>query len=75
MELDDAKDRKSGGSGAQILTRENVRDDEVSSVIAAPAESYRLYKRRWTGLVGLCLLNIVAGLNWLWFSSIAIHSM
>ncbi|KAG8686506.1 hypothetical protein FRC09_014086 [Ceratobasidium sp. 395] len=74
MELDDAKDRKSGGSGAQILTRENIRDDEVSSVIDAPAESYRLYKRRWTGLVGLCLLNIVAGLNWLWFSSIAINT-
>ncbi|KAG8705400.1 hypothetical protein FRC08_001694, partial [Ceratobasidium sp. 394] len=72
MELSDIKDRKSSSSGAQVLTREDdARGDAGSSVVAAPTESYRLYRRRWAGLVGLCLLNIVAGLNWLWFSSIA----
>ncbi|KAG9097270.1 hypothetical protein FS749_006658 [Ceratobasidium sp. UAMH 11750] len=75
MELGDIKDRKSSSSGAQVLTREDVaRGDAGSSVVAAPTESYRLYRRRWAGLVGLCLLNIVAGLNWLWFSSIAIDT-
>ncbi|KZT58894.1 MFS general substrate transporter [Calocera cornea HHB12733] len=32
---------------------------------------YRLYKRRWIGLVALVMLNLAAAMNWLWFSPIA----
>lgn len=75
MELGDVKDRKSESSTeAATVTREHIGRGDASSSLAAPAESYRLYKRRWAGLVGLCLLNVVAGLNWLWFSSIAIDT-
>ncbi|QRV79125.1 major facilitator superfamily transporter [Ceratobasidium sp. AG-Ba] len=75
MELEHVKNRKSSATEARVLTREDVtRDGASSSVLGAPTEGYRLYKRRWAGLAGLCLLNIVAGLNWLWFSSIAIKT-
>ncbi|KAH7339686.1 major facilitator superfamily domain-containing protein [Rhizoctonia solani] len=74
MELGDVKDKKSNGL-AQIVTREDVVQGDSSSSVTSPApETYRLYKRRWLGLVGICLLNIVCGLNWLWFSSIAINT-
>ncbi|KAG8829959.1 hypothetical protein FRC17_005721 [Serendipita sp. 399] len=32
---------------------------------------YRLYRRRWLGLVGMVVLNIIAAMNWIWFSPIA----
>ncbi|KAF9070062.1 major facilitator superfamily domain-containing protein [Rhodocollybia butyracea] len=32
---------------------------------------YRLYKRRFTGLLGMVILNVVAGLSWPWFGPIA----
>lgn len=35
---------------------------------------YRLYKRRFLGVIGIVLLNIVAGMNWPWFGPIAIAS-
>lgn len=75
MELEERKDRKSSISEAQITTREHAtRGDASSSLVALPTDGYRLYRRRWAGLVGLCLLNLIAGLNWLWFSSIAIDT-
>jgi hypothetical protein len=55
MELDDIKYRKSSGLEPQVLAHveDQARGDESSSVVAAAAENYRLYKRRWVGLVGL----------------------
>ncbi|CAE6508631.1 unnamed protein product [Rhizoctonia solani] len=74
MELEDVKDKKSNEL-SQIVTREDVaQGDSSSSVGSHSPEVYRLYKRRWLGLVGICLLNIISGLNWLWFSSIAINT-
>ncbi|KAG8896413.1 hypothetical protein FRB99_008897, partial [Tulasnella sp. 403] len=35
---------------------------------------YRLYRRRFLGCAALCLLNLVGGLNWLWFSAISIDT-
>ncbi|KDQ15326.1 hypothetical protein BOTBODRAFT_108891 [Botryobasidium botryosum FD-172 SS1] len=32
---------------------------------------FRLYKRRWVGVVALFVLNVAAGCNWLWFGAIA----
>ncbi|KAG8728668.1 hypothetical protein FRC11_010468 [Ceratobasidium sp. 423] len=74
MELEDVKDKKPNGL-SRIVTREDVaQGDSSSSVVSPSPEVYQLYKRRWLGLVGICLLNIVSGLNWLWFSSIAINT-
>jgi hypothetical protein len=33
--------------------------------------SYTLYKKRFTGVIGLVVLNVVGGLNWPWFGSIS----
>ncbi|KAJ1304650.1 hypothetical protein OPQ81_005791 [Rhizoctonia solani] len=76
MELEEVKDKKPNGL-SQIVTREDIRvaqGDSSSSVLPPSPEVYQLYKRRWLGLIGICLLNIVSGLNWLWFSSIAINT-
>ncbi|KAG8851084.1 hypothetical protein FRB91_008480, partial [Serendipita sp. 411] len=43
-----------------------LKSDQESSMIV-----YRLYRRRWLGLVGMVVLNIVAAMNWIWFSPIA----
>ncbi|KAF8756923.1 MFS general substrate transporter [Rhizoctonia solani] len=74
MELAGVKDKKSSEL-SQVITREDIaQGDSSSSVVSPPPEAYQLYKRRWLGLVGICLLNIISGLNWLWFSSIAINT-
>ncbi|KAF9519223.1 hypothetical protein BS47DRAFT_1375143 [Hydnum rufescens UP504] len=36
--------------------------------------SIDVYKRRWVGLVGLILLNISAGMGWLWFAPISVQA-
>lgn len=53
MELGNTGDKKTSEL-AQVVTREDVaREDGSSSVLAPSAETYRLYKRRWVGLVAL----------------------
>ena len=37
--------------------------------------TYRVYKRRWIGLAGLIILNISAGMSWLWFAPISVQGM
>lgn len=75
MELDDIKDKKSSSGLSQVITREDVAQADVLSFVPSPpAQDYRLYKQRWFGLIGLVLLNIISGLNGLWFSSIAIDT-
>ncbi|CEL60833.1 Major facilitator superfamily domain-containing protein 7 OS=Homo sapiens GN=MFSD7 PE=2 SV=1 [Rhizoctonia solani AG-1 IB] len=74
MEPAGVKDKKANEL-SQIVTREDIVQGDSSSSVASPSpETYQLYKRRWLGLVGICLLNIISGLNWLWFSSIAINT-
>lgn len=46
----------------------NIEDPDATTVENLVAESfneqeYKVYKRRWFGLVSLCLLNISAGEN------------
>ncbi|KAF7351184.1 MFS general substrate transporter [Mycena sanguinolenta] len=36
--------------------------------------SYRLYKRRFVGIVGLIVLNVVSGMTWPWFGPISNNS-
>ncbi|KDN38987.1 hypothetical protein RSAG8_09144, partial [Rhizoctonia solani AG-8 WAC10335] len=79
MELAEFNDTKPNNKSPYIVIREEttqvpvIQSDSSSSVLS-PHEAYRLYKRRWLGLAGICLLNVVSGLNWLWFSSIAINT-
>ncbi|KAG8887586.1 hypothetical protein FRB98_009428 [Tulasnella sp. 332] len=39
-----------------------------------PPIEYKLYRGRFVGCVALCLLNVVGGMNWLWFSAIALET-
>ncbi|KAL7413316.1 major facilitator superfamily domain-containing protein [Mrakia frigida] len=38
--------------------------------VESPLPVYRLYKRRWAGLAGLSIINIVLGMNGVWFAAI-----
>ncbi|KAI1787322.1 MFS general substrate transporter [Ganoderma leucocontextum] len=42
-----------------------------SSIQVQGPQEYRLYKRRWIGLVALVILNIVSGMTLVWFGPIA----
>ncbi|KAJ7593895.1 MFS general substrate transporter [Mycena floridula] len=54
------------------MEEEKAQIAEVSSVRSQPpVESYRLYKRRFVGLTGLVLLNLVGGMSWPWFGPIS----
>ncbi|CAE6493347.1 unnamed protein product [Rhizoctonia solani] len=70
MSASDADSYKQGQSsvGQGLGESENSGDPFNESHVV----EYRLYKRRWTGLLGVCLLNFVAGAAWFWFASIAI---
>ncbi|KAF8813927.1 MFS general substrate transporter [Phlegmacium glaucopus] len=48
-----------------------VLDVEEVSLNAVPAIQYRLYRRRFAGLVALIFLNIIAGMAWPWFGPIS----
>lgn len=52
------------------------KDDAVVQPTVAHSNTvqYRLYKRRWAGLLGICILNIIASVGLTWFPSIAIPS-
>ncbi|KAI8972584.1 major facilitator superfamily domain-containing protein [Trametes punicea] len=45
--------------------------EERSPSLAGDPPTYRLYKRRWVGLVAVVLLNIAAGMVLVWFGPIA----
>ncbi|KAL2258355.1 hypothetical protein VTK26DRAFT_8365 [Humicola hyalothermophila] len=47
--------------------------DEVLATVAAGGE-YKVYRRRWFGLVQLTLLNIIVSWDWLTFSPVASHA-
>ncbi|KAF7980761.1 hypothetical protein HWV62_36803 [Athelia sp. TMB] len=47
-------------------------DDGTISVVSAKEEvHYRVYKRRWAGLVGFIVLNIISAMSWPWFGPIS----
>lgn len=53
------QDGRDEGDGAQQME------------IKEPEPEYRLYRRRWVGLVALVLLNLVSGMCLVWFGPIA----
>ncbi|KZP22380.1 MFS general substrate transporter [Athelia psychrophila] len=46
-------------------------DGTAASVISAKDVHYRMYKRRYAGLVGFIALNIVSAMSWPWFGPIS----
>ncbi|KAF8520370.1 MFS general substrate transporter [Hysterangium stoloniferum] len=54
-----------------IRLNENIDGHGTDVTTETDTQSYTLYKKRFSGVVGLVLLNLVAGLNWPWFGSIA----
>ncbi|CAE6468622.1 unnamed protein product [Rhizoctonia solani] len=77
LELDDIKAKRSSLVLSKIVTREHTiqtTQRDSSLTISPSSEAYRVYKRRWLGLFAICLLNIVSGLGWLWFSSVAANT-
>ncbi|CAE7152561.1 unnamed protein product [Rhizoctonia solani] len=44
----------------------------ASTVTRNDTVQYRLYKQRWLGLLGICILNIIASVGLTWFPSIAV---
>lgn len=53
---------------------------EIADGVAGSIDScstqihYRLYRKRFVGAVALCLLNLLGGMNWLWFSAISLDT-
>ncbi|EJD52795.1 MFS general substrate transporter [Auricularia subglabra TFB-10046 SS5] len=66
--LDDDYSDKKGSLEARV---EATELDSPVAVQDSP-QQYRLYRRRWAGLVALFFLNIIAGASWPWFGPISI---
>ncbi|KAG7286175.1 hypothetical protein NEMBOFW57_008480 [Staphylotrichum longicolle] len=58
----------SGASGA------TAAGSDGAAAEAAVGVEYKVYKRRWFGLVQLTLLNIIVSWDWLTFSPVASHA-
>ncbi|THU99971.1 MFS general substrate transporter [Dendrothele bispora CBS 962.96] len=44
---------------------------EVATTVPVVSQQYRLYRRRFVGMIGMVALNIVGGMSWPWFGPIA----
>ncbi|KAH9484995.1 MFS-type transporter [Psilocybe cubensis] len=61
-------ERKSTGSLSQELTADQVVESLESDAFPG---TYRLYRRRFVGLVALVFLNLIAAMSWPWFGPIS----
>ncbi|KDQ57437.1 hypothetical protein JAAARDRAFT_35153 [Jaapia argillacea MUCL 33604] len=50
---------------------ENHSHDKDAKRFPPPPEAYRLYKRRFTGVLGIFILNAVGGMGWPYFGPIS----
>lgn len=62
--------------GEYISGQENMQGEVVKQndkVMSSPEEhiQYKLYKRRFVGMIAIMALNVVAGMNWPWFGPIS----
>ncbi|KAK1759537.1 major facilitator superfamily domain-containing protein [Echria macrotheca] len=79
IELGETTSSSAGGGGGGGVPRHIPTVDGATPVriggedgIAAPAGGdYKVYKRRWFGLIQLTLLNIIVSWDWLTFSPVA----
>ena len=71
----DIESKSSQGHGPTESTEPVLERDEDGATGPLPPPYYRVYRRRWLGVLGLFLLNIAAGMNWLWFSPVSLQGM
>ncbi|KAJ9635218.1 hypothetical protein H2199_008704 [Coniosporium tulheliwenetii] len=53
---------------------QNVRPNMQTRTTSTATQQYRVYKRRWAGLIQLVLLNIIISWDWLTFSAVSTTS-
>ncbi|XP_006460643.1 hypothetical protein AGABI2DRAFT_192274 [Agaricus bisporus var. bisporus H97] len=70
-ELESMLDQQSTEKNAQALKNDLIIEVHSASEVSRGIEVYRLYKRRYAGLVALIFLNIVSGMPAPWFGPIA----
>ncbi|KAH0827810.1 major facilitator superfamily domain-containing protein [Lanmaoa asiatica] len=56
---------------AHTSPSESLDDSRLSFVPSPPQFKYRLYKRRFAGLLGFVILGFVTGMPWAWFGPIS----
>ncbi|KAJ7346561.1 major facilitator superfamily domain-containing protein [Mycena albidolilacea] len=60
---------------SDVETKKDLYDGQPSTTevisVHSGSSDYRLYKRRFVGLVGLVVLNVVSGMTWPWFGPIS----
>ncbi|KAK0742433.1 major facilitator superfamily domain-containing protein [Apiosordaria backusii] len=61
-------------AAADGMGKKKTDGGDGTSVMAAEMVEYKVYKRRWFGLVQLTLLNVIVSWDWLTFSPVASHA-
>ncbi|VDC06418.1 unnamed protein product [Peniophora sp. CBMAI 1063] len=59
------------GSSDKDKGKPTVEQLSLSEGVSTSGDSYKLYKRRWTGVAALFILEAVASMPWVWFGLIA----
>ncbi|KAF9447949.1 MFS general substrate transporter [Macrolepiota fuliginosa MF-IS2] len=70
LEYEHVPDKETSSAGEKT-SKESLAVDSASECPEAGEVVYRLYKRRFAGLVALVFLNIVAAMSWPWFGPIS----
>ena len=65
----------SQSEGINVNHQGLVGNGDGEALASANVHQYRLYKRRFMGLVAIMVLNCAGGMNWPWFGPIANDSM
>lgn len=52
-------------------SKTSIRDETLNHDVLPSYPTYKLYKRRFSGILGLVVLNIVSAMPWPWFGPIA----
>ncbi|KAK4643435.1 hypothetical protein QC761_408180 [Podospora bellae-mahoneyi] len=87
QKLSEGDERRGAASGEEMqielnetvaTTRDTAEKADAgsggASVSAAEMVEYKVYRRRWFGLVQLTLLNVIVSWDWLTFSPVASHA-
>ncbi|KAM7224155.1 Major facilitator superfamily domain containing protein [Rhypophila decipiens] len=73
-----SRNRGNGEKRSRILSALGFGDKGSTNTTAPPGEEwsgeYRVYKRRWFGLLQLTLMNIIVSWDWLTFSPVSEHA-
>ncbi|KAK3316268.1 major facilitator superfamily domain-containing protein [Apodospora peruviana] len=67
-------DRRGTGGGGGVVAGGRPDEDHDNDAEPPWSGEYRVYKRRWFGLVQLTLLNAIVSWDWLTFSPVSKHA-